>query len=145
MKHANIRRKRLNEPVFRILVVKSDLVEPGNKVKKQLNLEGIQSTHGVTYFRDIDKIINHIYPDVDDRRDYLALEVSKRPIESAYVRLDDDGNPKQNFLLEPYEEVKDIVIDVKKIDRTERQRDTWETLAQAYRERNQELLPLGGI
>ena len=49
------------------------------------------------------------------------------------------------IFMELYEEVKDIDIDAKKIDRTEKQRDTWETLAQAYRERNQEILPLGGI
>ena len=37
------------------------------------------------------------------------------------------------------------LIESSQFDRTERQRDNWETLPQAYRERNQELLPLGGI
>ena len=139
VKQANHKRRKKNEHAFDMFFMSSDLSEPTKK-KKQLNFPGIQSTHGVTFFREEQKIINHIYPDVDDRLDWI--EIPSDTIESDYVRVDKNGVKQRNFLLPPYAEVKDVIIDVTKIDRTEKQRDTWESLVLARREREQELLPL---
>jgi len=145
VKQANRKRKQKNEEEFSMYFMTSDLVEPGTKERLQLNFKGIQSTHGVTYFRDDDKVINHIYPDVDDRSDWRALEISKRPLRSTYVRFDKKGNALSNFLLPPYAELKEVVLDVTKIERTEKQRQEWEAIAKSQRLRDQPLFSLGGL
>ena len=44
--------------------------------KPQLNIPGLQSTKGLTWFRDGDVVINHIWPDVDRRK---GIKVNAKP------------------------------------------------------------------
>ena len=50
-----------------------------------------------------------------------------------------------NFLLPPYAELKEVVLDVTKIERTEKQRQEWEAIANSQRLRDQPLFSLGGL
>ena len=71
--------------------------------------------------------------------------MTKNTLRSAYVRFDKKGNPLPKFLLPPYAELKEIVLDVSKIERTEKQRQEWEAIAEAQRMRDQPLFSLGGL
>ena len=44
--------------------------------KPQIDIPGIQSSKGITWFRSDGKIVNHIYPDVPDRR--CGVQVTPR-------------------------------------------------------------------
>ena len=44
--------------------------------KPQLHVPGLQATKGLTWFRDGDIIVNHIWPDVDRRK---GIKVNTKP------------------------------------------------------------------
>ena len=81
-----------------------------------------------------------MYPDVQDRSFGIPVNHTQS---GPYQRLDDDGNPIQNFLLPLYPEVGDIeVINADRIERQHGKRVKRDKLIAAKRLRNQPILPL---
>merc|ERR1712130_1008869 len=90
-------------------------------MKKKLLIEGLQSTHGITYHKDTKKIINHVYPDTDPR---IRLEIVEYNCES-YMRVDSKGK-QIPFILPPYAKLTEKKYEIKKIDLQEKVRQKWQ-------------------
>jgi len=73
----------------RTFVTECNLIEPGeNAMCRYLDFVGIQSCHGFTYHQDINDVVNHVFPDVDDRKVGLrGFMIKSKP----YTRYD-NGN-----------------------------------------------------
>ena len=133
---------RKKEPI-KCVVLTNTLQEP-TRPKRKLLCPGITATHGVTYHKSTQKIINHIYPDVDK-----SVGIELNTVETCeYVRFDSEGN-RIPFLLPPYAPCTDPVYHTTTIENQEAQRLKWQQQINlqiiAQREsaiRNQPLLPL---
>ena len=85
---------------------------PSPNVKCKLKLPGIKSTLGVTYHRSTNKVINHIFPDVDRT---VGIELTK-VVKSEYP---------EDLLRKPYKEFSGDTISVRTIKGQENQRKKW--------------------
>ena len=78
-------------------VISSTLEEPTHP-KKKLKVDGIQSTHGLTYLKSTGKVYDHVYPDVSHYTDGLEVTgVDTEPYERMV-----NGVVQDTFLLPPY-------------------------------------------
>ena len=83
--------------------------------KPQIEAPGIQSSKGITWFRSDGKIVNHIYPDVPDRR--CGVEVKPRTIYVDRPSIDAQRHKKKAGY--------DDLQAMKTIKARERQRKAW--------------------
>ena len=76
-KQANVHRKNLGKHEIKLIVIIQDQLPPIDKRKRIIALEGIKSTIGVTWFKGENgkpgRVVNHVFPDVDDRSKGLEL------------------------------------------------------------------------
>ena len=99
-KIANDKRQEEGKKRKRIFqhVIRSDLQEP-TVPRKRLKVDGIQSTHGLTYLKSTGMVYDHVYPDVTNYSDGLEVtEVTQEPYQSK----DKHGVVQDTFLLPPY-------------------------------------------
>ena len=59
---------KYSEKSRKVKIFRNDVRRSSSRSFKTLKMEGIQSTFGISWFKDDDTVINHIFPDVPDRK-----------------------------------------------------------------------------
>merc|ERR1712025_639193 len=90
-------------------------------LQNRLILEGLQSTHAISYDKNTKKINNHVYPDTDHTK---GIELVETSCQAYRQRKDSNGNPIP-YVLPSFAKLKEPTYSTITIEKQQKKRDEW--------------------